>query len=128
MQALVLTEQRQRVTAQPYPRRQCVTFGAISTAGIPPPPDRKFADSSLEGTGFEPLVPLKAPGVLVVSFVVRVEFSVGAESNGSDMSRPRTWPSQAVPTVRIRLPSASLRTFGPGASRELLRMASSASL
>src|SRR5215831_17286913 len=57
MQALVLTEQRQRVTAQPYPRRQCVTFGAISTAGIPPPPDRKFADSPLERDGFEPSVP-----------------------------------------------------------------------
>src|SRR5215475_9550913 len=62
MQALVLTEQRQRITAQPYPRRQCVTFGAISTAGIPPPPDRKFADSPLEGTGFEPSVPLLRKG------------------------------------------------------------------
>ena len=31
--------------------------------------DGQFADSPLEGTGFEPSVPRKAPGVLVSSLV-----------------------------------------------------------
>jgi hypothetical protein len=34
------------------------------------------ADSLLEGTGFEPSVPRKALGVVVVSVLVRADFSV----------------------------------------------------
>ena len=37
--------------------------------GLPDPP--------LEGKGFEPTLPLKAPGALVVSVLVRADFSVG---------------------------------------------------
>src|SRR5215813_11659869 len=51
--------------------------------------DGQFADSPLEEAGFEPPVSLKAPGVLVVSVVVRAEFSVGEEPSGCDMSGPR---------------------------------------
>ena len=39
--------------------------------------NRWFADSPLEGTGFEPSLPLKALGALVVSVLVRADFSVG---------------------------------------------------
>jgi hypothetical protein len=39
--------------------------------------DRGFADSLLEGNGFEPSVPRKAPGVVVVSVLVRANFSIG---------------------------------------------------
>ena len=39
--------------------------------------DREFADSLLEGKGFEPSVPRKAPGGVVVSLVVRADFSGG---------------------------------------------------
>src|SRR5262244_2726068 len=38
--------------------------------------DRKFADSSLEGTGFEPSVPQEAFGVLVAPVCIRAEFCV----------------------------------------------------
>jgi hypothetical protein len=34
-------------------------------------------DSPLEEAGFEPSLPLKAPGALVVSVLVRADFSVG---------------------------------------------------
>jgi hypothetical protein len=51
---------------------------------------RKFApDSSLEGTGFEPSVPRKAPVVVLVSVLVRADFSVSGESSGGDMSPSR---------------------------------------
>jgi hypothetical protein len=50
----------------------------------------KFAvDSSLEGAGFEPSVPPKAPGVFVVLVLIRVEFSVARESGRDDISRSR---------------------------------------
>ena len=44
------------------------------------------ADSPLEGTGFEPSVPRKAPGVVVVSVLVRADFSVSLESSRGEMS------------------------------------------
>ena len=37
--------------------------------------DRKFADSLLEEAGFEPSVPREAPRILVVSVLVRPDFS-----------------------------------------------------
>jgi hypothetical protein len=44
------------------------------------PPKVRFAlDSALEESGFEPSVPRKAPGVVVVSVPVRAEFSVDGE-------------------------------------------------
>jgi hypothetical protein len=47
----------------------------------------RFArDSLLEGTGFEPPVPRKAPGVVVVSVLVRADFSVSLESSRGEMS------------------------------------------
>ena len=51
--------------------------------------DRKFADSALEGAGFEPSVPLRAPGVLVVSVLVLCRLSVSGESSSGDMSPSR---------------------------------------
>src|SRR6516165_2362158 len=39
--------------------------------------NRWFADSPLEEAGFEPSLPLKALGALVVSVLVRADFSVG---------------------------------------------------
>ena len=45
------------------------------------------ADSTLEGAGFEPSVPQKAPGVLVVSVLARAEFSVDGESSRGELSR-----------------------------------------
>jgi hypothetical protein len=42
--------------------------------------------SLLEGKGFEPSVPRKAPGGVVVSLVVRADFSVGGGLKQSDMS------------------------------------------
>src|SRR6516225_10166961 len=51
--------------------------------------------------GFEPSVPLKAPGVFVVSVLVCVEFSVGGESGRDDISRSRKPWSWEVPTVRV---------------------------
>ena len=37
-------------------------------------PNEFAADSALEGTGFEPSVPREAPGILVVSVLVRADF------------------------------------------------------
>jgi hypothetical protein len=51
--------------------------------------DGKFADAPLDGAGFEPPVSLKAPGVLVFSVLVRVDFSVGGDSGRDDISRSR---------------------------------------
>jgi hypothetical protein len=48
-----------------------------------------FADSLLEGTRFEPSVPRKAPAVVVLSVLVRAEFSVGGTSSRGDMSPSR---------------------------------------
>jgi transposase InsO family protein len=52
--------------------------------------DEEFVpDSPLEGSGFEPSVPRKAPAVVLVSVLVRADFSVSGESSGSDMSPSR---------------------------------------
>jgi hypothetical protein len=47
---------------------------------------RFVADSLLEGKGFEPSVPRRAPGVVVASLLVRADFSVGGGSSRGDMS------------------------------------------
>jgi hypothetical protein len=41
--------------------------------------DRKFADSLLEGAGFEPSVPRKTPGILATSALVRAALSIGGK-------------------------------------------------
>src|SRR5437868_7115739 len=46
-------------------------------------------DSPLEGSGFEPSVPRKAPVVVLVSVLVRADFSVSGESSGGAMSPSR---------------------------------------
>jgi len=46
-------------------------------------------DSPVEGAGFEPSVPLRAPGVLVVSVLVLCRLSVSGESSSGDMSPSR---------------------------------------
>ena len=51
--------------------------------------DRVLRDSPLKGTGFEPSVHRKAPGVVLVSVLVRVDFSVSGESSGGDVSPSR---------------------------------------
>ena len=38
-------------------------------------------DSLLEGTGFEPSVPREAAGILVISVLVRADFSACRESS-----------------------------------------------
>jgi hypothetical protein len=38
------------------------------------------------GSGFEPSVPRKAPVVVLVSVLVRADFSVSRESSGGDMT------------------------------------------
>ena len=43
-------------------------------------------DSPLEGTGFEPSVPRRARGIVVVSVLVRANFSVGRKSSRDEMS------------------------------------------
>jgi hypothetical protein len=64
-------------------------------------------DSLLEGTGFEPSVPPKAPGVLVVSVLVRAWLGIKRRRHNPPF---KSWPSHAVPIVRIHLsPAASLR-------------------
>src|SRR5215471_8651528 len=68
-------------------------------------------DSALEGTGFEPSVPRKAPGVVLVSSLGRADFSVRGGSSRGDMS-PLEPFVDAVPMVRIR--------FTPGASQASL--------
>jgi hypothetical protein len=40
-----------------------------------------LCDSSLEGTGFEPSVPREAAGILVISVLVRADFSACTESS-----------------------------------------------
>jgi len=49
------------------------------------------ADSALEGSGFEPSVPRKAPGVVFVSILVRADFCVaGIEQRRHEpLSNPR---------------------------------------
>jgi hypothetical protein len=47
---------------------------------------RFVADSPLEGTGFEPLVPLKERGGVVVSVLVRADFPVTGKSSRGDVS------------------------------------------
>jgi hypothetical protein len=42
-------------------------------------------DWLLEGSGFEPSVPRKVPVVVLVSVLVRADFSVSGESSGGDM-------------------------------------------
>src|SRR6516225_5681735 len=63
-------------------------------------------DCLLEGTGFEPSVPREAPGILVVSVVVRADFSACRESSRSDEPASKTWSCHAEPMVRIRLSPA----------------------
>src|SRR6266550_5797407 len=50
---------------------------------------RFAADSPLERTGFEPSVPREAPGIPVVSALVRSGFSACGEPSTSAMSRHR---------------------------------------
>ena len=45
------------------------------------PQDRFVVDSALEGTGFEPSVPREAAGILVISVLVRADFSACRESS-----------------------------------------------
>jgi hypothetical protein len=49
--------------------------------GAPPLRNQKFADSPLEGAGFEPSVPREAAGILVISVLVRADFSACRESS-----------------------------------------------
>jgi hypothetical protein len=67
----------------------------------------KFAaDSSLEEAGFEPSVPRKAPAVVVLSVLVRAEFSDGGASSRGDMGEPRTFCRSRT----LALPSPSQRS------------------
>ena len=61
--------------------------------------NRRFVDSPLEGTGFEPSVPREAPGILVVSVLVPADFSgrrlwpqtdLGADLDARCHPEPRT--------------------------------------
>jgi hypothetical protein len=62
-------------------------------------------DSALEGSGFEPTVPRKVPVVVLVSVLVRADFSASGESSGGDMSPARNLACVTpVLTVRIQLP------------------------
>jgi hypothetical protein len=90
---------------------------------LPPLRDRKFADSSLEGAGFEPSVPRErekergstkvaesgsVPGPLAHYRLVGVSGTTAGTPSGG-------------PRVRIRFPPAeSLRTIGPSATEQLL--------
>jgi len=62
-------------------------------------------DSPLEGGGFEPSVPRKAPCGGVVSLVVRADFSVGGGSSRGDMS-----PLETLVVSRGTDDSKSVRT------------------
>ena len=42
--------------------------------------NRWFADSLLEGTGFEPSVPREAASILLISVLVRADFSASSHS------------------------------------------------
>jgi hypothetical protein len=52
----------------PHPHRRPPTVA-------PPLRDRRFADSPVEEAGFEPSVPREAPRIVVVSVLVRADFS-----------------------------------------------------
>jgi hypothetical protein len=73
------------------------------------PPMKRFRGdgSSAGGTGFEPLVPQKTPGILVLSVVVRVDFSVAEIEPGRDESALKSWSCRAGPVVRILFPPAA---------------------
>jgi hypothetical protein len=64
-------------------------------------------DSALEGTGFEPSVPLKAPSVLVVSVLLSRRLFCSQGSIRGDMRLSNLWWCHAVPMVRIRFPPAA---------------------
>ena len=70
-----------------------------SRRALAPLRNRKFADSPLEGDGFEPSVPRKAPGIVAVSALVRGVFPLAGDQ-----------ACHAEPMVRIRLPPAESRT------------------
>src|SRR6516162_11578837 len=65
------------------------------------------ADHSIraaKGTGFEPSVPREAAGILVISVLVRADFSACRESSKWHEPASKTWACHAGPMVRIRLP------------------------
>ena len=64
--------------------------------------NRWFADSSLEESGFEPSVPQKTPGGVVVLVRFAPTFPVAGikQRRYERLSKPRSY--HAVPTVRIR--------------------------
>lgn len=67
---------------------------------------------SAAGKRIRTIVPRKAPVVVLVSVLVRADFSVSAESTGGDMTLSKTRLCHAVPTVRIRLPPAERDGMG----------------
>src|SRR6516162_8913754 len=70
--------------------------------------NRRFADSPLEGTGFEPSVPREAAGIPVIWILVRADFS---GSQASDMS----WRRKLGRVTRDRWFESGFRPFlGPG--------------
>src|SRR5437762_2514632 len=60
-------------------------------------------DSPLEGTGFEPSVPRKAPGVVLVSSLGRADFSFRGGSSRGDMSPSRTFGGVTTSESRANL-------------------------
>jgi hypothetical protein len=75
--------------------------------------DRAFADSLLEGTGFEPSVPLGEPGRRRVSVLVRRLFRWRRIKQGRQEPLSKSRSYHAVPMVRIRLPPAESHVSRP---------------
>jgi len=71
------------------PFRADTIFAALRLIRLERDGVRFAADSLVEGAGFEPSVPLRAPGVLVVSVLVLCRLSVSGESSSGDMSPSR---------------------------------------
>ena len=70
--------------------------GRFEIVGVPDSTIYRFSrDSLLEERGFEPSVPLKAPGVVVVLVLARADFSVGGEASRGDISRSRNLSSRS---------------------------------
>jgi hypothetical protein len=70
-----------RVYGQGVTRRGGIGMTFVDWNWDAPRKSGSHTDSALEGTGFEPSVPRKAPGGVVVSVPVRAEFTVGGESS-----------------------------------------------